>query len=72
MSFFVMAASRALQEFGVANASIENNEIIYRDYVDIGVTLATPSGSVTPVIHNVESKRFKDIESNLMRVSDAA
>ena len=72
LSFFVMAASRALQEFGIANSSVENNEIIHRDYVDIGVTLATPSGSVTPVIHNVESKKFKDIETHLSRVSDQA
>lgn len=72
MSFFVMAASRALQQFPVSNASIEGNEIVFKDYADVAVTLATPEGSVSPVIRNAENKRFKEIEENLASLVEGA
>jgi 2-oxoglutarate dehydrogenase E2 component (dihydrolipoamide succinyltransferase) len=62
LSFFTVAASKALQEFPMANASIEDNEIVYRDYADIGVTMAAPNGTVTPVIRNVGSLTFREVE----------
>ena len=42
MSAFVKASAAALQDQPVVNAFIENNEIVYRDYVDISVAVATP------------------------------
>ena len=42
MSAFVKAAANALQDSPIVNAVIENNEIVYRDYVDISVAVATP------------------------------
>ena len=72
MSFFVMAASRALQQFPVSNAQIEGNEVVYKDYADIAVTLATPEGSVSPVIRNAESKKFKEIEEKLAGLVEGA
>ena len=42
MSAFVKAAATALQDQPIVNAAIEKNEIVYRDYVDISVAVATP------------------------------
>jgi 2-oxoglutarate dehydrogenase E2 component (dihydrolipoamide succinyltransferase) len=42
MSAFVKASAYALQDQPVVNAVIENNQIVYRDYVDISVAVATP------------------------------
>ena len=42
MSAFVKASAAALQDQPIVNAVIENNEIVYRDYVDISVAVATP------------------------------
>lgn len=45
MSAFVKAAAYALQDQPVVNAVIDENEIVYRDYVDISVAVATPKVS---------------------------
>lgn len=47
-------------------------EIIYRDYVDISVAVATPKGLVVPVLRNVESKNFADIEIALAALGEKA
>jgi 2-oxoglutarate dehydrogenase E2 component (dihydrolipoamide succinyltransferase) len=44
---------------------IEGNEIIYRDYVDVSVAVATPNGLMVPVLRNCENQSFADIERNL-------
>lgn len=53
MSAFVKAAAYALQEQPVVNAVIDGNEIIYRDYIDISVAVATPKVLVTKNYHQV-------------------
>ncbi|KAH7706223.1 dihydrolipoamide S-succinyltransferase [Aphelenchoides avenae] len=65
MSPFVRAAAIALQDQTVVNAVIEEQEIIYRQFVDISVAVATPKGLVVPVIRNVESMNYADIEKTL-------
>ncbi|XP_049883369.1 dihydrolipoyllysine-residue succinyltransferase component of 2-oxoglutarate dehydrogenase complex, mitochondrial-like [Pectinophora gossypiella] len=62
MSPFVKAAANALMDQPVVNAVIEGTEIIYRDYVDISVAVATPKGLVVPVIRNVQNMTYADIE----------
>ncbi|THH19278.1 hypothetical protein EW146_g1851 [Bondarzewia mesenterica] len=62
MSAFAKASCLALKEFPAANASIEGEEIIYREYVDLSVAVATPKGLVTPVLRNAESMSFVEIE----------
>lgn len=47
-------------------------DIVYRDYVDISVAVATPKGLVVPVIRNVESKNFADIEIALAALGEKA
>lgn len=72
MSAFVKASAYALQDQPVVNAVIENNEIIYRDYVDISVAVATPKGLVVPVIRNVESMNYADIELTINQLGEKA
>ena len=69
MSAFAKAASLALREIPAANASIEGDEIVYRDYVDLSVAVATPKGLVTPVVRNAESMNFVQIEQEIANLS---
>jgi 2-oxoglutarate dehydrogenase E2 component (dihydrolipoamide succinyltransferase) len=62
MSFFVKASVACLQEIPAVNAAIDGNQIIYRDYCDISIAVATPNGLMVPVLRNCESKSFADIE----------
>jgi 2-oxoglutarate dehydrogenase E2 component (dihydrolipoamide succinyltransferase) len=65
MSAFARACVLALKEIPAANASIEGDEIVYRDYVDLSIAVATPKGLVTPVVRNVEGMGFVDIEKGI-------
>ena len=63
MSAFVKASVFALQEIPVVNASIEDGDtIVYRDYIDMSVAVATPKGLVTPVVRNAHLLSFIEIE----------
>jgi 2-oxoglutarate dehydrogenase E2 component (dihydrolipoamide succinyltransferase) len=63
MSFFVKAAIAALKEFPQLNAETRGDDIIYRNYFDIGVAIATPQGLVVPVLLNAERLSFAEVES---------
>lgn len=66
MGAFSRAAILAMQDIPTVNASIEGpnggDTIVYRDYVDVSVAVATKKGLVTPVVRNVESMSMIDIE----------
>lgn len=72
MSAFCKAAAYALQDQPVVNAVIGENEIIYRDYVDISVAVASPKGLVVPVLRNVEGMNYADIELAIAALADKA
>jgi 2-oxoglutarate dehydrogenase E2 component (dihydrolipoamide succinyltransferase) len=76
MSAFAKAACLALREIPGANASIEGpgtgDQIVYRDYVDLSVAVATPKGLVTPVVRNAESLGFVEIEEEIARLGAKA
>ncbi|TIA81758.1 hypothetical protein E3P98_01802 [Wallemia ichthyophaga] len=72
LSAFAKAACIALKEIPGANASIEGDEIVYRDYCDISIAVATPKGLVTPVIRNVEQKNFVEIEQAIAEAGKKA
>jgi 2-oxoglutarate dehydrogenase E2 component (dihydrolipoamide succinyltransferase) len=67
MSAFVLAATAALQEVPLVNAYIDDDtkEIVYRDYCDISVAVASPRGLVTPILRNTELMSFADVERNI-------
>jgi len=62
MSFFAKAAVAALERFPAVNAYIEDKEIVYHDYCDIGVAVGSPRGLVVPILRNVEDMSFAGIE----------
>lgn len=72
MSIFTKASAYALQDQPVVNAVIEGNEIIYRDFVDISVAVATPKGLVVPVLRNVEGMNYADIEIAMAAIAEKA
>merc|ERR1712168_533068 len=65
MSAFVKASAYALTKSPTVNAVIEGQEVIYRDFVDISVAVATPKGLVVPVLRNVEAMDYADIEKGI-------
>ena len=72
MSFFIKASTHALLQYPLANAVIQGDEIVYRNYIDISVAVATPTGLVVPVIRNCEHKTFADIEKEIIRFANLA
>lgn len=65
MGFFVKAACMALKDIPSVNASIEGDEIVYRDYADISVAVSAPGGLVVPVIRNAESLSVAGVERTI-------
>lgn len=69
MSFFLKASTMALQELPIVNSVIDGTDIIHRDYIDISVAVATPTGLMVPVIRNCETKSLSDFEIILRDLS---
>ena len=65
MGFFVKAACMALKDVPAVNASIEGDEIVYRDYVDVSVAVSAPNGLVVPVIRNAQDLSVAGIEKTI-------
>jgi 2-oxoglutarate dehydrogenase E2 component (dihydrolipoamide succinyltransferase) len=62
MSFFVKAAIDALKQFPQLNAEIRGNDVVYRNYSNIGVAIASERGLVVPVLRRAERLSFAEIE----------
>jgi 2-oxoglutarate dehydrogenase E2 component (dihydrolipoamide succinyltransferase) len=62
MSFFTKACVHALREVPEVNAEIDGTDIVYKNYVHMGVAAGTPTGLVVPVIRDVHEMSFADIE----------
>ncbi|MDB5690919.1 MAG: dihydrolipoamide succinyltransferase [Sphingomonas bacterium] len=65
MGFFVKAACMALKDVPSVNASIEGDEIVYRDYADISVAVSAPNGLVVPVIRDAQTLSVAGIERTI-------
>jgi 2-oxoglutarate dehydrogenase E2 component (dihydrolipoamide succinyltransferase) len=65
MSFFVKAVALAVRDVPAVNASIEGDEIVYRDYLDVSIAVSAPKGLVVPVIRNAQAMSFADIEKTI-------
>lgn len=65
MSFFVKASIAALKEFPSVNAEIDGEDIIYKNYYDLGVAVGTPQGLVVPVVRDADMMSFADIEKEI-------
>ncbi len=72
MSFFVKAAVAALKKYPVLNASVDNNDIVYHGYFDIGIAVGSPRGLVVPVLRNADQMSFADIEKKIAEYGQKA
>jgi 2-oxoglutarate dehydrogenase E2 component (dihydrolipoamide succinyltransferase) len=62
MSFFVKACVTALKEFPAVNGEIDGDDIVYKNFVHMGIAVGGPAGLVVPVIRDVDAMSFADIE----------
>ena len=72
MSFFVKACVNALQTFTVVNAEIQGEEIVYKNYYNIGVAVGTDKGLVVPVVRGADQMSFADIEKEIITLGGKA
>lgn len=72
MSFFVKACINALKVYPAVNAEIRDNNIVYKNYYNIGVAVGTPEGLVVPVLKNAEDMDFPEIEKTIVNFGKQA
>ncbi len=72
MSLFSKACAQVLMQMPDVNARIEENDIVYHDYVDVSVAISTPNGLVVPPVHNVESLQLHEIEFKIKDLATKA
>lgn len=72
MSFFVKATVEALKLIPSVNAEIENDDIIYKNYYDIGVAVGTPQGLVVPIVRDADKLSFAGIEKEIGNLAKKA
>ena len=72
MSFFVKSCVVALKNYPAINAEIEGNEIVYKNYYNIGIAVGTDRGLVVPVLKKADELSFADIERNIFLLSEKA
>jgi 2-oxoglutarate dehydrogenase E2 component (dihydrolipoamide succinyltransferase) len=65
MSFFVNAAIEALKEFPAVNAEIHGDDIIYKNFYNVGVAVGTPQGLVVPVLKDADQMSFAETEASI-------
>jgi 2-oxoglutarate dehydrogenase E2 component (dihydrolipoamide succinyltransferase) len=65
MSFFTKACVHALKEVPEVNAEIDGDEVVYKNYVHMGVAVGTPTGLVVPVVRDADQKGFAQIEKEI-------
>ena len=72
MSFFVKAGVEALKRFPIINAAIEDTDILYHDYYDIGIAVSSPRGLVVPILRDTERLGLAEIEKSIAALGERA
>jgi 2-oxoglutarate dehydrogenase E2 component (dihydrolipoamide succinyltransferase) len=72
MSFFVKACCQALKAFPAVNAQIEDNDIVYHHYYDIGVAMSLERGLIVPVVRQADALHFAEIEARIASLAQRA
>lgn len=72
MSFFMKAASVALQEFPIVNSMIDGENLVTFEYTDISIAVSAPKGLMVPVVRNVENMGLADIEKEIASLAEKA
>ena len=70
MSFFTKSVARALTMFPNVNSMIDGQEIVKFNFTDISIAVSSPKGLMVPVLRNVESMKFYEIEQEIKRLAD--
>jgi 2-oxoglutarate dehydrogenase E2 component (dihydrolipoamide succinyltransferase) len=71
MSFFAKACAVALKEYPKINGQIDGDDILYHDYVHLGIAVSTDRGLAVPVLRNAQAMSFAKIESEIKRLAAA-
>lgn len=72
MSLFTKAATIALQQFPQINSILDGEELVYHDYVDVGIAVSSPKGLVVPVLRNTENMSIAEIELKIKELAGKA
>ncbi|ABL68666.1 2-oxoglutarate dehydrogenase complex dihydrolipoyllysine-residue succinyltransferase [Paracoccus denitrificans] len=72
MSFFVKACCHALKEVPEVNAEIDGGDVVYKNFVHMGVAVGTPNGLVVPVVRDADQKSFARIEKEIAELGTRA
>ena len=72
MSFFTKASVEALKRFPAVNASIDDNDIVYHDYFDVGIAVSSNRGLVVPVLRDADQLSYADVEKNIRSMGERA
>jgi len=72
MSFFVQAVSHAISKYPALNAYIEGDDIVYHDYVDIGIAVNTEKGLVVPVLRDAHLLSLAEVEKGILALAGKA
>ena len=72
MSFFVKACITALRDIPEVNAEIENNDVIYKNFYNIGVAVGTDQGLVVPVVKDADKKSLVEVEKEIYQLGQKA
>ena len=72
MSFFVKACCHALKEVPEVNAEIDGGDVVYKNFVHMGVAVGTPSGLVVPVVRDADQMGFAAIEKKIAELGTRA
>ena len=72
MSFFTKSVARALQMFPNVNSMIDGQELVQFQFIDISIAVSSPKGLMVPVLRNVESMKFYEIEKEIRRLAEKA
>jgi 2-oxoglutarate dehydrogenase E2 component (dihydrolipoamide succinyltransferase) len=72
MSFFTKAVCEAMKDFPAVNARIDNEELVFNDFVDVSIAVSAPKGLVVPVIRNAESMSLAQIEKSVVELATKA
>jgi len=72
MSFFTKASTEALKKFPAINASVDEKDIIYHGFFDIGIAVSSERGLVVPILRDVDAMSFADIENKIVEYGQKA
>ena len=72
MSFFCKACAHACADFPTVNAYIDGDDVLYHNYIDMGIAVSTENGLIVPVLRDVGIKSFAEIEQGILNLATKA